>query len=92
MIQQTIQQTDINKNDKNEKNIYRIPKKEEILEYVALLGKKIEIDKFIAYYDAAEWRDKSGLQVNWKQKALLWANSYKPKQEEITEYVYNPNT
>lgn len=70
--------------DKNKDNIINInkPKKQEILNYVSSLCKKIAVDDFIAYYEASDWRDKNGLPVNWKQKALHWANTYKPKEED----------
>lgn len=68
------------------------PTKEEILDYAKQLGKHIDIDSFIAYYNASDWKDENGLHINWKRKCITWANNYKPKQEEITEYVYNPNT
>jgi len=58
------------------------PTKKEILDYVSSLCKKIEVDDFIAYYDASGWCDSSGLPINWKQKAIQWANRYKPKEEE----------
>jgi len=58
------------------------PTKKEILDYVDSLCKKIAVDDFIAYYDAAEWKDKDGLPVNWKQKAIQWANRYKPDEKK----------
>lgn len=61
------------------------PKKEEILSYVNSLCKKIEVEDFIAYYDAADWKDKDGLPINWKQKAIQWANRYKPKEKADNE-------
>jgi hypothetical protein len=62
------------------------PSKEEILDYTKnQLGKNIDIDSFIAYYEASQWKDKTGLPVNWKQKALYWANTYKPPETDPTD-------
>ena len=58
------------------------PKKKEILDYVHSLCKNIEVDDFIAFYDACNWLDDAGLPINWKQKAISWANRYKPKEEK----------
>lgn len=78
--------TNNDKNVKNENNNILIkPEKKEILDYVNLLGKKIAVDDFIAYYDAADWKDKDGLPVNWKQKAIQWANRYKPNEKADNE-------
>lgn len=78
--------TNNDKNVKNENNnLLSKPEKKEILDYVSLLGKKIAVDDFIAYYEAAEWKDKDGLPVNWKQKAIQWANRYKPNEKANNE-------
>ena len=54
------------------------PTKEEILNYVnQQLGKPIDADSFIAYYNAAQWKDNNGLPINWKQKAVSWVNRQK---------------
>lgn len=58
-----------------------IPDREEILNYVHSLCKHIAVDDFIAFYEASNWNDKDGLPINWKQKALQWANRYKPTDE-----------
>jgi len=62
-----------------------IPTKKEILDYVHSLCKKIDVDNFIAYYEASNWCDKSGLPVNWKQKAITWANKYKEPEEDMLD-------
>lgn len=66
------------------------PKKEDILQYAnQQLGKNIDADGFLAYYNAAKWKDKDGLPVNWKQKIVTWSRNYKPQQEEIKTH-YKP--
>ena len=62
------------------------PNKKEIKEYCDLLGKHIDIESFMAYYEASNWEDKNGMPINWKQKVISW--SLKQKQEED---IYNPN-
>jgi hypothetical protein len=62
------------------------PNKKEIKDYCDLLGKHIDIDSFMAYYEASNWEDKNGMQINWRQKVISW--SMKQKQEED---IYNPN-
>lgn len=66
-----------------------IPTKKEIEDYCKINAKKIDIDEFIAYYNASDWLDKNGLPINWKQKVLTFARNYKPKEED-KPYVYNP--
>ena len=62
--------------------INKKPNKDEILNYVYSLGKHIAVDDFIAYYDAVDWLDKNGLPLNWKQRAINWANKYNPEEAE----------
>ena len=65
-------------------NNNNIPTKEEILNYTNSLCKKIDVENFIAYYEASGWCDKNGLPINWKQKAITWANRYKePEEDEV---------
>lgn len=70
-------------------NLNNVPTKKEIEDYCSLIGKKIDIDEFVEYYKASNWKDKSGLPINWKQKVLRFAQTYKPKIEE-KQNVYNP--
>ena len=65
------------------------PTRKEIEDYCSLVAKKIDIDEFIAYYDATDWKDELGQPVIWKRKVLTFARNYKPKEEE-KENVYNP--
>jgi hypothetical protein len=58
------------------------PTKEEIEEYCKMIGKKINLDDFIAYYDATDWKDDLGQPVIWQRKVLKFAQSYKPEDEE----------
>lgn len=62
------------------KNINNKPKRKEIEEYCKMLGKKIDIDEFIAYYDASDWKDEFGSPIIWKRKVLTFAKNYKPKE------------
>jgi hypothetical protein len=71
------------KNIKNNKNINIIPTKTEIIEYAnRQLGKNIDVDSFIAYYNASDWKDDNGFFINWKRKIVTWANNYKAKDTE----------
>lgn len=74
------------KNDNNNKN--KKPTKNEILDYAHnQLGKHINADYFIAYYDASDWKDKSGLSINWKQALINWI-----KNEKITPLKQEPKS
>ena len=64
----------INNNNNNEKNFLKIPTKKEIEDFSHSLGKVIDVDSFFAYWNEADWLDKSGFPVNWKQKVISWAN------------------
>lgn len=79
------QVVDIDKDiDKDINNNNNIPSKKEILDYVSSLCKKIDADSFIAYYQASNWCDKDGLPINWKQKAITWANKYvEPEVDDV---------
>lgn len=72
-----------NNNDNNVKNDNK-PSKKEIEDYCKTIAKKIDIDSFMAYYEASNWEDKNGLAINWKQKVISWSMKQKeePKQEE----------
>ncbi|MBQ2175402.1 MAG: hypothetical protein II453_10145 [Alphaproteobacteria bacterium] len=74
--------------EKPAKNItVKIPTRKEIEEYCNLIAKKIDIDNFIAYYDASNWEDRDGLPINWRQKVLKFAQSY--KEETTTKKIIN---
>ena len=77
----TITETETETNNK--------PTRKEIEDYCKLIAKKIDIDEFIAYYDATDWKDELGQPVIWKRKVLTFARNYKSKEEE-KENVYNP--
>ena len=65
-------------------NINLIPNKKEIEEYCKIVAKKIDIDSFMAYYEASNWEDKNGIPINWKQRVITWSMKQKeePKQEK----------
>jgi hypothetical protein len=56
--------------------------KKEIEEYCKTIAKKIDIDSFIAYYEASNWEDKNGLPINWKQKVISWSMKQKEEQKQ----------
>lgn len=58
------------------------PTREEIENYCKELGKRINIDDFIAYYDATDWKDDLGQPIVWKRKVLKFAQSYNPEDEQ----------
>ena len=70
------------KDSKQKQNAVCVPTRKEIEDYCNLIARHIDIDNFIAYYDASNWEDKSGLPVNWKQKVLKFAQDYKPKENK----------
>ena len=74
LITETITETETNNNNK--------PTRKEIEEYCKMIGKKINLDDFIAYYDATDWKDDLGQPVIWKRKVLKFAQGYKPEDEE----------
>ena len=49
------------------------------------LGKNIDVDSFIAYYDATRWEEENGFPINWKRKVITWANNYKPPEIDPTD-------
>ncbi|MGN0960577.1 MAG: hypothetical protein ACI4PF_00085 [Christensenellales bacterium] len=52
---------------------FALPTRQEIEEYVALKGYKVDIDRFVEYYEASGWHDSNGKKVkNWKLKLLVW--------------------
>lgn len=75
LITETITETET-------KNINNKPTRKEIEEYCKMIGKKINLDDFIAYYDATDWKDDLGQPVIWKRKVLKFAQGYKPEDEE----------
>ena len=77
------------KKKEENKIISIIPTKKEIEDYCTAISRKIDVEEFMAYYNASNWKDKNGLPVNWEQKVLRFAQNYKPKVEE-KPYVYNP--
>lgn len=85
---QNIQKNQKNQNIQNEQtqtktiNINLIPNKKEIEDYCKIIAKSIDIDYFIEYYNACNWEDKNGFPINWKQKVLKFANSYKKEQKQ----------
>ena len=75
LITETITETET-------KNINNKPTRKEIEDYCKLVAKKIDIDEFIAYYDATNWKDDLGQPVIWKRKVLKFAQSYDASKEE----------
>ena len=71
----------VNVNDNDNVNV-NIPTKKEIEDYCKLVAKRIEIDDFINWYSASNWRDKDGLPINWQQKVLSWSKKDIPKPPE----------
>ena len=69
------------------KSEFTPPKREEILNYVTEHKLCVDIEKFIKYYTASNWRDNKGKQVkNWKLKLITWDTSkeVKPKQQDLS--------
>lgn len=64
------------------KSEFTPPKREEILNYVTEHKLCVDIEKFIKYYTASNWRDNKGKQVkNWKLKLITWDTSKGNKQQ-----------
>lgn len=62
--------------DTTKKTEFIPPKREEILNYVKENNLCVDVEKFIKYYTASEWKDNKGKQVkNWKLKLITWDNS-----------------
>lgn len=70
-----------NNNDNNVKNDNK-PLKKEIEDYCKIVAKKIDIDSFMAYYNACNWEDKNGMPINWKQKVISWSMKQKEEQKQ----------
>ena len=78
-------------NNYNYNNIYKNsynnmpenkPSESELKAYIAECGLSVDPVNFCRYYDAAQWVDKAGRPINWRQKVLLWgAESAKQKDE-----------
>ena len=58
------------------------PSMEEIKGYIAEQKAAVDPVVFYKYYDAANWLDKKGNPINWRQKVLLWAEADKKKEQE----------
>lgn len=48
------------------------PTVEEIRAYIEEQELTVDPVKFWRYYDAAEWLDKTGHPINWRQKLMMW--------------------
>ncbi|WP_067177019.1 hypothetical protein [Sulfurospirillum sp. UCH001] len=58
------------------------PKREEITNYVLENKLCVDIEKFIKYYTASNWKDNKGKQVkNWKLKLITWDTGKGNKQQ-----------
>ena len=69
------------------KSEFTPPSREEILNYVTEHKLCVDIEKFIKYYTASNWRDNKGKQVkNWKLKLITWdnGNNKQPKQQDLS--------
>jgi len=63
-----------NKNLKN-KNIFKNPTLQEIIDYCNQKKFTTNPAKFFEYYEAGDWKDQKGNKVkNWKQKLITWEN------------------
>ena len=61
--------------DSKEKNSKKFvpPTLEEVTEYAATRGNKVDPKKFFDYYQTGEWKDAKGNPVkSWKQKMITW--------------------
>lgn len=54
-------------------NKNKTPSKDDIRSECKIQGRNIDVDAFFDYWDKANWCDKSGLPINWKQKIVTWA-------------------
>ena len=65
------------------KSEFTPPKREEILNYVTEHKLCVDIEKFIKYYTASNWRDNKGKQVkNWKLKLITWDTSKEERHKQ----------
>ena len=74
-------------NVNSNKSEFTPPSREEILNYVTEHKLCVDIEKFIKYYTASNWRDNKGKQVkNWKLKLITWdnGNTKQPKQQDLS--------
>lgn len=79
-IKQPLQDMDKDMDKDKDINSNNIPNKKDIETYCKLVAKKINVDEFINWYSASNWKDKEGLPINWQQKVLSWA-----KREPLKE-------
>lgn len=85
--QQTIQQADTTKKEKNKrnnKNVFTPPTLEEVTAYCQERHNEVNPKQFFDYFEAGHWVDSQGKPVrNWKQKMITWEKKqYKPKNTE----------
>ncbi len=75
------------KKESIEKEACSPPTLEEVVDYARENGHEDLANKFYAYYNAADWRDKGGgLIQNWKQKFLSWCNSERKVEADKARY------
>lgn len=81
----------INNNNRNRKNSFIAPSREEVEKYCEEKGYKIDIDYFMEYYATGkngEWLDSKKEPVkNWKQRVVTWAYRDKPKKTPLKQTV-----
>lgn len=73
---------DVKENTKRKK----IPSREEVKEYIREKNLSVDGDQFFDYFEAGNWIDSKGQEVNpWKQKLLTWDKygNGKPKKESF---------
>jgi len=72
----------------SQKNKEKAPTLLEIKSYCKQIGRKVNAEDFFNFYSAANWIDKNGTAVNWKQKIISWAKG--EKLEGVEDGRYNP--
>lgn len=87
-------QKDTNNNDNNEYNEEQSfeapqrvneqpPSKAQVLEFFQLRSQSsIEANQFFDYWQASNWQNNLGANVNWQQKAISWISRVDKKKQE----------
>lgn len=74
---------DTPKQKEPKKAIIAPPTKDELQEHVDtnhIVG--VDLDTFVAYYKASDWKDSKGRAINWRQAIVVWAHNSKTRQEQ----------
>lgn len=91
---QTVQQTDTikkEKKEKKEKNIFVIPKIEEIKDYCASRNNKINPLQFFDYYQSNGWMVGRNKMKDWKAAVRTWEQKNKANSPPTPYREYNPS-